>query len=86
MARKFKIEDFNKALAIAQADVKIDPVMHPIDPMFGCGCSDFEPIEITLEQMARHIRWQAAFMDGTWDYDEINSCKVIAKRVFLLED
>lgn len=85
MARRFKVADFQKAVIIAMADVSIDADKHPIEPMYGCGLEDFEPVEVTLEQVARHIRWQASYMDGTWDWNEIDNIKHIAKNKFLLE-
>lgn len=86
MAKKFKVADFNKAVIIAMADVTIDQDKHPIEPMFGCGLTDFKPVEVSIEQVAGHIRWQAAYFDGTWDYQEIDNIKHIAKTKFLLKD
>lgn len=85
MPRKYKVADFEKALIIAKADVTIDETAHSTDHLFGCGLSDFEPVEVSIESVARFIRWQAAYMDGTWDEEEIENCKYIAKRKFLLK-
>ena len=82
MVRKFKVSDFNKALIIAQSDVSINEHKHSLEPLYGCGLSEFKAVVTTIETVARHIRWQAARMDGTWDINEIETIKWIAKKKF----
>ena len=86
MVRKFKMADWQKSLIIAQSDVQIDETRHPINTMYGCGLPEFEPVVVTHELVARHIRWQAQFMDGTWDIEELENCKHIARNKFRIEE
>ena len=81
-----KVAEFQAAVIIAKADVTIDPVKHSIDEFYGCGIKGFEPIVVTLEQVAMMVRWQAACLDGSWDENEIENCKCIAKRKFILKN
>ncbi len=51
--------------------------------LFGCGLSDFKyPVYVTLNQVARHINWQAMQMNGEWDAQELDNCAQIARRKF----
>jgi hypothetical protein len=80
-------KEFAAALIIAKADVRIDEIKHPLDSFYGYGLNDFIPIQVTLEQVARNIRWQAAYMNGEWDEDEIDNVKYWAcqRKRFILK-
>ncbi len=54
----------SKAVRLAKSDVTIT---EDIDIFHGFGRNDFEPVYVTIEQVARLIRWQCGCMDGTWD-------------------
>ena len=77
-------EQFRSALAIAKADVDIDSEVYTIDNFLGCGLKDFAPINVTLEALARFIRYQCAYMYGGMDENELENIKWIARRKFTL--
>ena len=70
--------EMTKVLEIAKSGCDLSHV--DIDILYGCGLSEFEKVHITLEVCARHVRWQAQCMDGTWDQEEINQCANIFRR------
>ena len=86
MARKVKIQDIKNATVIAMADVAIDANKHPLEPFHGYGCEDFEPITITIEQLARCISYQAVMLNGNIDADAMEELTYCAKRKFLIKD
>lgn len=55
--------------------------------VFGCGLPDFnngQKLVVTLEIVAKFIRWQCQYLGGGWDMEEMQNCFWIAKRKFLL--
>jgi hypothetical protein len=75
--------EMTKVLEIAKSGCNLSHV--DIDVLYGCGLRDFEPVQTTLEVCARHVRWQAQCMDGTWDMEEINQCaKIFRKKVTII--
>ena len=52
--------------------------------LFGCGLPDFEPVHVTLNQVARFINWQAMQFNGEWNAEELDNCAHIARRKFLI--
>lgn len=54
-------------------------------PLFGCGLSDFKPIFVTLEQVAKFIRWQCSYVNAVGhDADGLAECAGIAREKFTL--
>ena len=70
-----------KALKIAK-NQNIDLFKEDIAIFDGYGLRGFEPIHVTLNQIARIIRWQAQCMDGTLNAEEINAIAAIGKKKF----
>ena len=70
-----------KALEIAK-NPNINLLKEDISIFDGFGLHGFEPIHVTLNQIARIIRWQAQCMDGTWNAEEINAIATIGKKKF----
>ena len=53
--------------------------------LFGCGLSGFKPIFVTLEQVAKFIRWQCSFVNAKgFDAEELANCADIAREKFTL--
>ena len=75
-------KQFCDAVRIAKSDVDLSHA--DIDIMYGCGLPDFDPVCVTLEQVARHIRWQAQCMDGTWNSEELSEVQRIGRRKFII--
>lgn len=54
------------------------------DCFLGCGLPDFKTVYCTLKQVAAFINYQARFFNGTFDQEELQSLKKIAKNKFLI--
>lgn len=53
--------------------------------LFGCGLPGFKPIFVTLEQVAKFIRWQCSFVNAVGhDADGLAECADIAREKFTL--
>lgn len=75
--------EMTQALAIAK-NPEIDLTNEDISLFDGYGLSDFTPVHVTVKQVARVIRWQAQYMDGTWDANEINSIANLGRKRFMI--
>jgi hypothetical protein len=78
-------EQFRIAFTIAKADVTIDSVKHTLIPFDGFGMLDFEPVSVTIEQVASLMRYQAQMINGAWDQEELESIKFYGKKRFLIK-
>jgi len=68
-------QEFKAAFAIAKQSHDMPP--EDISMFDGFGLPDFQPVTVTLPQLASLIRWQAACFNGSWDataLEEIRSC------------
>lgn len=79
-------EQFRHAVIIAKADVQIDSKAHSLEPFDGYGLPDFEPITVTIEQVARCILYQCAYMFGGWDEEELENVRYFAKKRFIISE
>ncbi len=59
------------ATKIAQ-NYSIDLSNANTDILFGFGCPDFKKVTVSLEVVARCMRWQSSQMDGGWDWKQYN--------------
>lgn len=50
----------------------------------GFGLPDFKPVYVRIEQVARLIRWQCQYMDGTWDSENLQDIATVGKTKFLI--
>jgi hypothetical protein len=74
MRRKgMKASEFAMALAIAKSNTDLSQIDD--SPLFGYGLSDFQPVVVSLEQVAKTIRWQAEYIFGGWDEMEIQNLR-----------
>jgi hypothetical protein len=74
--------EMTQALAIAKSDA--DLMNEDIAIFDGYGLPDFTPVHVTVRQVARIIRWQAQYMNGEWDADEINSIANLGRKRFMI--
>jgi hypothetical protein len=79
-----KKAEFSAAAALA-FDYSKD-LSHVDDaPLFGCGLSDFKPIFVTLEQVAKFVRWQCSYVNASGhDAEGLAECADIAREKFTL--
>jgi hypothetical protein len=76
--------EMSEVLKIAKSGCNLFHV--DIGVLYGCGLPGFGHVHTTLEVCARHIRWQAHRMDGTWDEEEISQSMDIFRRKVTIID
>jgi hypothetical protein len=76
--------EFKAAFAIASSDKDLSDVS--FDHLFGFGLKDFQPVSTTLDAIAKVIRWQTLFMNGTWDQEELDTIRSIGRKQFIVID
>jgi hypothetical protein len=64
------IHDMNEAIRIAKSDADLDHLS--ISAFDGYAMKQFQPIECTIEQVAKLIRYQARYFNGDWDHRAID--------------
>lgn len=74
-------DEFAQAFKIAKSDKDLSKVDD--STLWGCGLPGFKPVHVTLDQVARFIRWQSFTFAGTVDAKELDECAHIARRNFL---
>lgn len=74
--------EFKDAFTIAKSDVSL--VQHDIDIFDGFGLSEFQPVTVTVEQVARLIRYQAQYMNGGWDSEALDEIRELGRRKFVV--
>lgn len=75
--------EMTQALTIAK-NADIDLTNEDISLFDGYGLNGFVPIHVTVKQVARVIRWQAQYMNGTWDAEEINMITNYGRKRFII--
>lgn len=68
-------QEFRAAFAVADSSAEL--LAEDLAPFDGFGLPDFQPVTVTLRQVARLIRWQAQQLNGGWDsaaLDEVRNC------------
>lgn len=68
-------QEFKSAFALANGPAEL--LGEDLAPFDGFGLPEFQPVTVTIRQVARLIRWQAQYIGGGWDstaLDEIRSC------------
>lgn len=78
-------EQFAQATVIAM-DSGIS-LSHVDDGIFlGCGLPGFQPVNVTIRQVARLIRWQCVQFNGELDAREYDELARLARRLFRVCD
>lgn len=78
-----KAPEFKKAFAIAN-NPTIDLSQVENDVIIGYGLHGFKPVTITLEMVAKEIRYHALMMNGKWDSRALDEVKTLSKKSFLI--
>lgn len=50
----------------------------------GCAMREFQPVATTIEAAAKFIGYHARQFNGTWDENELENMRKIAKKKFLI--
>lgn len=74
--------EFAAAVTIAKSDKDLSATDDSV--LFGCGLPGFQPVHVTLDMVAKFVRWQALQMNGAFDAAALNECAHIARRRFVV--
>jgi hypothetical protein len=75
-------QQFSQALKIAKSDQDLSNVDNSV--IFGYGLPDFKPVHVTLEMVAKEIRWNSFLFDGTICSTALNEVATLGRRNFLI--
>lgn len=75
--------EFNAAFKIAN-DFSIDLSNVDDSHLYGYGLPDFKPVHVTLEQVAKEIRWAALQFNGEWNGSVLDEVAKLARRNFIV--
>lgn len=73
-------KEFKQAFSVAQSNEDLSS--EPLEHFYGFGLKDFKPVCATIRQVARLMRYQAQYMDGTWDMNELTAIQEYGRRKF----
>lgn len=77
-------KELSQAFQIAKSDVELDHNNASIDPFDGFGLEGFETVYVTLNQIARLIRYQCFCMDGSIDNEAFQEIAYFGKKRFMV--
>lgn len=77
-------KQFQAAVKLAKSDTDLSQVV--TFHLFGCGLKSFKPVEVTIEQVAAFIRYQAKQWDGEMDNAALAECRDIAREKFVCRE
>jgi hypothetical protein len=75
-------QQFSQALEIAKSDRSLAHIDNSV--IFGYGLRDFKPVHVTLEMVAKEIRWNSFLFDGTICSTALNEVATHGRRSFLI--
>lgn len=79
--------EFSQAYKIADNEkIELNNDNAPIDIFDGFGLKDFQPVYVTIEQVARLIRWQCSYVYGAtgFDSENLNEIGHFGRKRFLI--
>lgn len=75
--------EFAAAFKIAK-DLSIDLSNVDDSQLYGYGLPGFKPVHVTLEMVAREIRWHALQLNGEWNGEALNEVANLGRRKFIV--
>lgn len=75
---------FSEANTLARSNATINPEQEPIDIFDGFALPDYAPVYVTIKQIARLIRYQAIYMNGGIDSDNLQEIANCGRRKFMV--
>lgn len=76
-------KQFELAYQIAASDKEI---LADDSHLFGCGLPDFKPVEVTINEVAKFIRYQCKQFNGEMDKEMVGECRYIARYKFICHE
>ena len=77
------LQEFQSAFSIAK-DFNRDLSNVDDSILYGYGLPEFKPVYMTLEAVAKTIRWQALQFNGQWDAQELDEVARLGRKNFLV--
>lgn len=78
-------QEFKKAFDLAKRRKSHGEIPDTDIGMFsGFALRDFRPVTVTLEQVARLIRWQAQMFNGDWDAEQLGIIREAGRKGFII--
>ncbi len=69
-------KEFKVATEMAkESSVSLPWELHNV--LYGCGCSDFKPVCVSLKAVASLLRYQCMCFNGSWDESEYQEMRAI---------
>ena len=75
-------QQFSQALEIAKSDRDLSNIDNSV--IFGYGLPDFKPVHVTLEMVAKEIRWNSFMFSGEICSTALNEVATHGRRNFLI--
>ena len=75
-------KEFKAAFEIAKSNQDLS--VYDIDPFHRYCLSDFERVTVTIEQVAKLIRYQARYMSSGWDNIALDEIRMIGRNKFIV--
>ena len=75
-------QEFSQALEIAKSDRDLSNIDNSV--IFGYGLPDFKPVHVTLEMVAKEIRWNSFMFSGEICSTALNEVATLGRRNFLI--
>lgn len=76
-------QQFSAAFKIA-SDFSRDLLHIDNNTIHGYGLPGFRPVHVTLEMVAKEIRWHALRFDGQWDAEALQEVASLGRRAFIV--
>jgi hypothetical protein len=71
------------ALEIAKSPISLENVDDSL--LFGYGLRDFNPVHVTIEAVAKTIRWDCIMLNGEVDAEALdNLCKNLRRKITVI--
>lgn len=77
-------QQLQQALEIAKSDEDLINESCQIDIFNGFGLGNFQPVHVTLKQVAALIRWQCFQFNGAIDAVELNNLAYKGRKKFII--
>ena len=69
-----------QAFQIANSNADLTNVDNDI--LIGYGLPNFQPVSVTLQQVAKEMRWHARQLNGEWDSEALNQVISLGRKRF----
>ncbi len=70
--------EYKRAFEVANSDIDLSDVDDTI--LDGYGLPGFGPVVATVKQVAKVMRWQARYLNGEWDGEQLTEIKELFRK------